>query len=184
MKCKIDKSVIFRSSFEWTWSNFEHLLSPLSYNFSIVNFFEFLFCLWIGKWPQTALWAMKFFCWKERRGHGKKMWKRSIEESDKCDAITGYRSNLCKQIFVYISFSSLAQMDLPVVGQSVRTAAFIFFRIEIPNRFYGYNTGKMWLKFFKALVTRYVLSYYHIFPFWIFIQDLGVSTIMQKTACC
>ena len=32
-----------------------NILRPLLDNFLIVNFFEFVFCLRMGRWPQTAL---------------------------------------------------------------------------------------------------------------------------------
>ena len=45
VKCKIYKIVIFRSLFELASSNFVRLRRLLLDNFSIVNFFEFVFCL-------------------------------------------------------------------------------------------------------------------------------------------
>ena len=59
-KWKIHESVIFHTSFEWAWPNFAHLLRPLLDDFSIINFFEFVFSIWMRGWPQTALWAMNF----------------------------------------------------------------------------------------------------------------------------
>ena len=47
-------------------TNLCNLLRPFLDNVSVVNFFEFVFRLWMGRCPQTALWAMNFDTWNSR----------------------------------------------------------------------------------------------------------------------